>query len=72
MKKVKKGKRQEKSERRAATFFRLVEEKLRSLLESMDSGRPVWMTAAAIVITLLSSKTTTPLCACTLNGGTNT
>ena len=33
MKKVKKSKSQEKSEKRAATFFRSVEEKLRSLLD---------------------------------------
>lgn len=33
MKNVKKSKTQEKSERRAATFFRIVEEKLRSLLD---------------------------------------
>jgi hypothetical protein len=39
IKKVKKGKKQEQNERRASTFFRIVEEKLRPILDAYGLGR---------------------------------
>jgi hypothetical protein len=39
MKKVKKGKRQEQSEKRAATFFRIVEENLAPVLDEYGLRR---------------------------------